>query len=123
MVIEYIVKGDLADGVSEVVHRVCIDGRVPGFEVLRDGEVSSSGPVPPACMARLESEINRLNGVPLVFRGEPPVPGAVRGTKHKLVVDHGAASFCFLWRGAPPEAWRVLLGVARAVVEIAGGRA
>ena len=123
MTIEYIVKGALGGGVSEVMYRVHADGEASRFEVLRDGEVSSSGPVPPDPLAGLESELDRLSGVPAVTQVRPPGAAASFSRKHKLVVGDPRASFCFLWWGDPPEQWLSLLEVVRAVIDISGGPA
>ena len=121
MTIEYIVKGALGVGLREVVYRVHADGEPSRSEVLRDGEVSSRGRVPPDSMARLESELGRLNGVPLLIEGRACVCRDASQIRHKLVVENGGASFCFFWRDDPPEQWLPLPEVARIVVDISGG--
>ena len=123
MVIEYIEKRASGRGVGETVHRVRTDGQSLRFEIVKDGEVDSEGTVPGAVMARLQSELRRLEDVPLFIEGEPPVEADPLCRRHKLVVENGGASFCFVWRGAPPQEWLPLLGVVRTVIEVSRGEA
>ncbi len=122
MIVQYIEKQRQDTVVTETVHRFTLaEDRPGGLQISTDGVLIRDAILTQVQTDALAAAMAPLSGVPLFAVDEPVCSAAAQKVTRKIVVEHGPASFCFLWSGDLPTAWAPLADIVRTVTAIAQG--